>query len=232
MFRLWILLALFATSNLTMAAERQFTPLFDGKTLAGWVQRGGQAKFFVEDGTIVGESVPRTPNSFLCTEETYRDFVLRYEFKCDAELNSGVQIRSNLFDEETTLEHQGKMIKIPAGRVHGYQVEIDPNQPDRLWAGGIYDEGRRGWLFPGLQGGDRESFTAQGKQLFQQGEWNRVRVRCQRNRIRTWLNGELRADFTDDVTAEGFIGLQVHGVGGREEPLRVQWRKIRIRTLD
>ena len=47
-------------------------------------------------------------------------------------MNSGVQVRG---------------ISDPAiknGRVHGYQVEIDPS--DRAWTGGIYDEARRGWL--------------------------------------------------------------------------------------
>ena len=31
------------------------------------------------------------------------------------------------------------------GRVHGYQVEIDPS--DRAWSAGIYDEARKGWLY-------------------------------------------------------------------------------------
>ena len=45
-----------------------FRPLFDGKTLEGWIQRGGKAKYTVENGEIVGTSVLGTPNSFLCTD--------------------------------------------------------------------------------------------------------------------------------------------------------------------
>ena len=29
-------------------AEENFSPLFDGQSLTGWVQRGGKAKYFVE----------------------------------------------------------------------------------------------------------------------------------------------------------------------------------------
>ena len=209
------------------------TPLFDGKSLEGWTQQGGNAKYRVESGIIIGESVPNTPNSFLCTEKKYGDFVLEYEYKCDDRLNSGVQFRSNVFDEETEIELDGKQRKIAAGRVHGYQVEIDPNKPDRAWAGGIYDEGRRGWLYPGIRGGDADVFTKQGQKIYKPGEWNSVRVECNGNSIKTWLNGEPRADFTDDMTAEGFIALQVHGIGGNEAAAGtlVQWRNLTPREL-
>ena len=205
--------------------------LFDGKSLSGWVQHGGKATYRVEDGMIVGRSAPNTSNSFLCTVGHFGDFVLTYEFKCDAELNSGVQIRSNVFDADTEVLVDGKAKKIGKGRVHGYQVEIDPNQPERLWTAGIYDEGRRGWLFPGGRGGDGESFTKQGQRLYNKGDWNRVRVECRGDRIRTWLNGELRADFEDSMTSSGFVGLQVHGVGDRTDTLTVRWRDLQIDKL-
>ena len=58
------------------AGEADWQALFDGKSLNGWVQRNGQAKYTVEDGTIVGTTVLNTPNSFLCTEKMYTDFIL------------------------------------------------------------------------------------------------------------------------------------------------------------
>ena len=40
------------------------------------------------------------------------------------------------------------------------------------------------------------------------------------------------ADLTDEQSArEGLIGLQVHGVGGRTDPLPVRWRNIKVRKL-
>jgi hypothetical protein len=223
-------IALTAFALTTLGSDRkESTPLFDGKTLDGWEQKGGDATYEVEDGMIVGRSAPKTQNSFLCTKRTYGDFVLTYEYKCDNELNSGVQIRSHSYERETIVTRNGKEKTFPAGRVHGYQVEIDPDKPNRLWSAGIYDEGRRGWLYPGPAGGDPDAFTQQGKKIYKPEQWNSVRVECKGDHIRTWLNGEQRADFHDDTTADGFIALQVHGVGNRTEPLTVRWRNLMIR---
>lgn len=205
-------------------------PLFDGKTLGGWVQKGGQAEYRVEDGCIVGKTVLKTPNSFLCTAKEYSDFILEFEFKVDPKLNSGVQLRSHCLDKDSELDHAGKKIKIPAGRVHGYQCEIDPDPGrDRWWTAGIYEEGRRGWLFPGIGGGDGAKFTEQGRRLFKQGDWNKVRIEARGPSIKSWLNGEPRADLTDGLTPSGFIALQVHS--HKEPGLEVRWRNIRIADL-
>ena len=45
------------------------------------------------------------------------------------------------------------------------------------------------------------------------------------------MNGVPAADLIDTATLKGFIGLQVHGVGGRTEPLHVRWRNLRIQDL-
>jgi hypothetical protein len=215
-----------------VAGEKGFVSLFNGKDLKGWVQRGGEAKYAVEDGVIIGTTVPKTPNSFLCTEKDYGDFILTYEFNVHPQLNSGVQIRSQSFDEAKEIEIGGKTKKIPAGRVHGYQVEIDANKLSRSWMSGIYDEARRGWLFPGSKGGDAKKFTEQGQRLYKPEQWNSVRVECRGDSIKTWLNGELRADFKDDLTPSGFIGLQVHGVGNNQTPMFAKWRNLKIKSLD
>ena len=195
--------------------------LFDGQTLNGWQQRSGTSTYRVEDKAIVGRSTKGSPNSFLCTERFYGDFELQFETKLlHNKLNSGVQIRSNSLPEYKN------------GQVHGYQVEIDPNKPERMWAGGIYDEGRRGWLYPGAGGGDAEKFSAQGMRIYKKDAWNQVRVEAIGTAIKTWLNGEQRADLEDDMTRSGFIGLQVHGVGKRKDPLEVRWRKLRIQEVE
>jgi hypothetical protein len=43
-----------------LVAEECFSNRFDGKTTAGWIQRGGKAVYTVEDGAIVGRTVPNT----------------------------------------------------------------------------------------------------------------------------------------------------------------------------
>jgi len=203
--------------------EEGWVSLFDGKVLKGWTPRGGKAKYRVEDGQIVGTSVPNTPNSFLCTErEDYSDFILELEFRVPQGLNSGVQVRSHCFDEPRTFEWGGKEYKIPAGRVHGYQVEIDPSP--RAWTGGIYDEGRRGWL-------DDLKDNEEARKAFRPGDWNRFRIECRGDSIRTWINGVPAADLKDPATKAGFIALQVHGVGAKEEVLEVRFRNLRLKEL-
>ena len=201
--------------------EEGFRPLFDGKTLAGWVQHGGKAKYAIVDGEIIGTSTPGTPNSFLCTDRDYGDFILEVEFKVDPELNSGIQIRSQVFDMEKSYTVDGKPRKIDAGRVHGYQVEIDPSE--RAWSGGIYDEGRRGWLY------DLKAKPEAGK-AFKQGDWNKFRIECKGSTIKTFINGVAAADLKDDMTPSGFISLQVHATKVAK-PLEVRWRNIYIKEL-
>jgi hypothetical protein len=220
---LTLCLALFVNAA---SADEGFKPLFNGQNLEGWIQRGGKAKYRVEGDAIVGESVPNTSNSFLCTEKDFANFEFEVEFKVDPDLNSGIQIRSECFDEAKKLklkqDGEEKEINVGAGRVHGYQVEIDPKE--RAWSGGIYDEGRRGWLF-------NLEKNEPARKAFKPNEWNRFRIVANGPSIKTWINDVPAADLTDDVTPKGFIALQVHGVGSREEPLQVQWRKIRIKEL-
>ncbi len=200
----------------TSAAD-DFTPLFNGKDLTGWTQRGGKAKYTVEtlDGgpVIVGTCVPNTPNSFLCTEKLYGDFILEYEFKIDPKLNSGVQIRSNSIKE------------FKNGVVHGYQVEIDPDVPrNRMWTAGIYDESRRGWLNDMTQ-------NEPARKAFKPEQWNKIRVEAIGDSIKTWLNDVPAADLVDSMTQTGFIAVQVHGVGKDEAPMKVMWRNLNIKDL-
>jgi hypothetical protein len=217
----------------TAFAADAWTDLFNGKDLDGWIQRGGVAKYEVEEGVIVGTSTMNTPNSFLCTGRDYGDFILEYEFKVDPKLNSGVQIRSNSFSSPTEFTWDGKVIKIPADRVHGYQIEIDPEpNKDRWWSAGIYDESRRGWLYPGALGGDGKKFTEQGRAIFKQNDWNKIRVEAIGDSIKTTLNGTPCAAITDSVTASGFIALQVHSINSKEiEGTEVRWRNLRIQEV-
>ena len=207
-------------------------PLFNGHDLSGWVQRGGEATYHVDGGEIVGTSRLHTPNSFLCTERDYSDFILEYEFKVDPRLNSGVQLRSEYFDTPTTFDWRGESIAIAAGRVHGYQVEIDPS--GRAWSGGIFDEGRRKWMYPEFAGGEGKSFTATGASVFKSNAWNHVRVEAQGSSLKTWLNGVPRADIVDDVTPRGFIALQVHTIldDVSKAGTQVRWRNLQITELD
>lgn len=211
--------ALFSTAP-AMAAEDGWIELFDGKTLDGWTVRGGFAEYRAEDGAIVGKTVEGSPNTFLC-RGNYSDFVLEFEVLCDVELNSGVQIRSHVYEEDTPQESNPDRVR-KAGTVYGYQCEISPSGGN---AGNFWDEARfTRW---------HDSFEnkPEARNAFKNGEWNHYRIAAQGNRIRSWVNGVPCADFTDDTDKEGFIGLQVHGIRSGTGPYEVRWRNIRLREL-
>lgn len=189
------------------AAKDGWVELFNGKDLTGWKQLNGTAKYEVQEGCVVGTTAEGSPNSFLCTEKDYGDFELEFEVKDDPRLNSGVQFRSQSLKE------------FKNGRVHGYQVEIATNN-----AGRIYDEARRAtWLDPAPT--DEKVKTA-----FKRDDWNKFRVVCVGDSIKTWVNGIQVVDIHDSTTPKGFIGLQVHQFKG-DSPAQVRWRNIRIKEL-
>lgn len=147
----------------------------------------------------------------MATEQTYGDFILEFEVKCHPDLNSGVQFRS-----ESKPDYNN-------GRVHGYQCEIDPS--DRAWSGGLYDEARRGWLAPLTN-------NEAGRAAYKKDDWNKYRIEAIGNSIRIWLNGVNTSNVVDDMTPEGFIAFQVHGIFGKTENVgkEIWWRNIRIKT--
>lgn len=198
-----------AAGSAQEGADQKWTSLFDGKSLIGWHIRGGQASYHVdpEANAIVGVTKIGTPNTFLCSDKVYGDFILEYEFHVDPKMNSGVQIRSNPREED--------------GVVWGYQIEIDPS--DRAWTAGIYEESGRGWLNP-----LKDNLAAQ--KAFKQNAWNHVRIEAIGDSLKTFLNGVPAADLKDGRTAAGFIGLQVHNTES-EAPLLVKWRNLRIQDL-
>ncbi|MEO2071298.1 MAG: DUF1080 domain-containing protein [Zunongwangia sp.] len=184
--------------------------LFNGQDLSGWTQMGGEANYAVEDGIIVGKTVSGTPNSFLTTDKMYDDFILELDYKVDSSMNSGIQIRSN------------SIASYQNGRVHGYQIEIDPSE--RAWSAGIYDEGRRGWLV------DLDN-NSKAQKAFKQGEWNHYRIEAIGDTIKTWINGVPASFLIDDKTASGFIALQVHSIAKDDKPGKtIMWKDIRIQT--
>ncbi len=199
--------------SMISAKETVWKNLFNGKNLDGWKVLNGEAEFKVENGMIVGTSKLNTPNTFLATEEMFGDFILEVEIKSEATVNTGVQIRSNSLPEYNN------------GRVHGYQVEVDPSK--RAWSGGIYDEARRGWLY-------NLECNPGAKNAYKIGEWNKLRIEAIGNSIRVWVNGVATADLIDDLTPKGFIAIQVHGIGenNEHEGKSVFVRSIRIKTFN
>ena len=191
-----------------------FQPLFDGKTLQGWKALNGTATFTVEGGCIVGAShAQQKINTYLSTEKSYGDFIFAFDVKFEKLGNSGIQIRSR--------ERDGDRL------VTGYQIEVDDS--DRRWTGGLYEERGRGWMTPLVGDGQ-----ARQREAFKLDAWNTMVIKAQGTHIQTWVNGTPIADYYDNdqelAAREGFIGLQVHWpVNGKAGQLR--WRNLRLKEL-
>lgn len=191
------------------ARDNGFTPLFDGKTLAGWTTRGGRydgnAVWTVEDGALVGRQGEKSAGGLIYTARRYGSFLLTLEAKIDYPFDSGIFLH---------------MLPREEGDKKGLQITIDYRPNGEV--GGIYADG---WLH----------HNQEAKAKFHRDEWNRFDVRCAGipPRVEVWLNGERITDYARSSDAgfatTGHIGLQVHGA--RNDPGRACFRNIRLREL-
>ncbi|MDF1815966.1 MAG: DUF1080 domain-containing protein [Verrucomicrobiales bacterium] len=219
--------ALIAISLVNADDKAGWTDLFDGKTLNGWKHSTlGTAKYSVVDGTIKGETVEGSPNSFLLSAEQYGDFELEFEVKVHDSLNSGVQIRSREKSEADVASTDEKKRNNNLGRFFGPQVEIEASPGQ---AGYVYGEATgRGWI-------SKEPGEGAAHKHMKNGEWNKFRIVAKGNNIQTWINGNQVANLTDEeifkTHPKGHIGLQVHGIKKGTGPYDVYWKNIRLKTL-
>jgi hypothetical protein len=187
-------------------------PLFNGKDFTGWKEHGKE-KWTVEEGTIVGAS-DAGGYGYMATVKTYKDFVVRIAFKCDAEGNSGLFFRSVLKDTD----------------IVGTQAEIDPS-PRNLNAG-LYESGGRAWI---------AKPTEDARKLFRFNDWNEMVVKAVGNRYVTYLNGLKAAELVDDQPfsdhlagdvlkpplRDGVIALQLHSGGGAKG----RWKDLFVKEM-
>ena len=203
-----ILLPAQTTKGEPVPALGQLTPLFDGKTLAGW--EGNPEVWRVEAGVITGGTMaaPLKVNEFLASTREFGNFVVRFQIKLtgtEGFVNSGFQIRSQRKPNTT------EMI--------GYQC--DYGDPD--WWGGIYDESRRDKVLVAA------NMAVLGPAIRRQ-DWNEYVIRAEGPRITTWINGVMGVDYREtdpSIPLTGRLGIQLHS-GGRAV---VQVREVGIREI-
>jgi hypothetical protein len=218
------------TVNTLSAAEQAdgWRLLFDGETTSGWRRYRGEG--FPDGWQVIGGSLVRVTAGAgdIITEETFRNFELRLQWKVSPGGNAGIFYRAN--------ESAG-LIWHTAPEMQVLDDERHPDGRSELTsAGALYA------LYPAPRGVVRPA-----------GEWNDARVVLDGNRGEHWLNGVKLFDFeigspdwetrlaaSKFATLPGFgrapaghIGLQDHeaapGYQGPED--RVEFRNIRIRAL-
>lgn len=207
-----VLVACQDSSNSSSAetdSEANWQSLFDGKSLEGWRNPYEWGEARVENGEI---RLQASDKFFLVTDDMYGDFVFEGEVRVpDRESNSGFQFRA----------------QVDTNRVYGYQAEVDPSE--RAWSGGLYDEGRRGWLHPAE--GDSAAgaaFRDEHGGAFDPDGWNAYRIRAEGDSLEIWVNGEQTTAYRDTVDSKGVIAIQHHGEDGKV----YRFRDLRIREID
>lgn len=184
-----------------------FVPLFNGKNLDGWTC--DERLWRVEDGIIVGstEGNPLEHNSFLATEKSFGDFVVRIKVKLRNH-NSGIQFRSE---------------QKPDHVVIGYQADVAM----KTYFGMLYEEGKRRILPYWKALSPEEQAAVHGAS--KQGDWNEYEITCKGDSVKMVLNGKTVCELVDPEGAkEGVIALQVH----KGDPMEVRFKDISIKVLE
>lgn len=177
-----------------------FKRIFNGRDLTGWKIHGTE-KWYVENRELVCESGPDKQYGYLSTNKKYKNFILKLQFKLEANGNSGVFIRSD----------------IEGTRISGWQVEVAPADHH---TGGIYESYGRGWMIKP---------SPEKEKILKPNDWNDMRIEVVGNKVTTFLNGQQMVQLEDEKIgqANGFIALQIHDGGG----IKVRWKNLRIKTL-
>ncbi|MFT5127322.1 MAG: hypothetical protein ACI8W8_000925, partial [Rhodothermales bacterium] len=198
--RVWLIVLFFSVVG--FSKSKDFTPLFDGKTLAGWDALPG-GDWQVEDGVIVGKS-PKSEHRHgqLVSTKTYGNFILKLQFQA-LEGNSGVYFRVEKIDH--------------AVAVKGFQAEVDAGGKS---IGGLYETLGRAWVV--------QPAPALTQSHYKTHEWNQMTVAAVGGDITVQVNGVETARLRDDPgLRSGHIALQLHG----SQDMHVRYKDIRIREL-
>lgn len=158
---------------------------FNGKNLEGW--EGITEYWSVKDGAIVGRT-EKDPgfNTFLCSKKKYKDFELKFKVRLkDGKGNSGVQIRSEVFDKEKF-------------KVKGPQADIG----QEYW-GSLYGENFGGMM----KASPKETVN----KVVKKDDFNDYEIKCVGKHVTIKINGETMVDGDfEKMPEEGIIALQLH----------------------
>jgi len=197
--RMWIgctlgLLCIWAT----LAPAQEWTPLFNGRDLAGWKVPNPNPFWRVVDGVLVGQNDPALKGNVLWTEKEYRDFELEFEARWDGEIDSGVMLRKPEL-----------------------QLQIGVSRTlKRDMTGSFYTGGSERYPEAGQ--------AKEADKVLKPGQWNAFRLQARGNTFTVWINGRQMVEYTDGRFADpGPIGLQIHaGVDMRIEFRNLRIREL------
>lgn len=179
-------LALVAAVALDAASggDKDFVDLFNGKNMDGFkfniFGKSDKNPFEVKEGVI---HVSGSPNGYFYTEKSYKNYILRFDWKFLEDGNSGLLVH---------IQSHGK----------GWpkSIEVQGQQSDH---GRIFDIG-------GLKGGKYKVDKTAQKKAIKVGDWNTTEVISKDGMLTSKINGIEIASGMASVT-EGPIGWQSEG---------------------
>lgn len=186
---------LFLLASCQNAPKGEIKSIFNGTNFNGW--EGDTLDIWrIENGSILGGSLEETVahNYFLCTQNSYNDFILKLKIKLLGEegfINSGIQFRS-------------KRMEDPDYEMVGYQADFGED----YWIS-LYDESRRNKTLIAPD-------SVQVLEWVNINDWNDYEIRAEGRRIRLFINGHQSVDYTEEdlsIPQYGLIGIQIHGGG-------------------
>jgi len=183
--------------------RRDYTKLFNGKTLDGWVIENKGA-FSVRNGLLhVNKGT-----GWLRSQEAFSDFVLHMDFRfLEKEANSGIFIRT----KSTSKKDDNGWPD------NGYQVQCKDIIKDTYPLATMIPYGA-----PPFK--DKSDLKALTKAFRKTGEWNHYKITCKGETLSVELNGILITTASDIKNRQGHIGIQAeHGL--------LEFRNIRVKRL-
>jgi hypothetical protein len=215
---MWTRLGALAACLVALAADPAPVELFNGKDLSGWVAEG-----VVEYKDADGQPRPvwSVRDGLLCCDgkgfgflrydrRQFADFVFHVEFRMAPRCNSGIGIRTGVFDPKKSRATR------PSFAAYEIQLSDDAGKPpSKHSTGSLYR-----YVAPRVN------------PIRPAGEWNALDIECVGPRIRIAMNGQELTDVDQTAVAEikakplkGYVCLQNHGGTIAFRNLRIEEKK-------
>ena len=194
--------------------------IFNGVDFTNWKMVGSTGVAEIVDSAFVCHMTANTSeHTFVCTQKSYKDFILELDVKTDSGYNTGILFRC--IDKPKNCDTCNV-------RLYGYQLKIDPS-PTRRWTGGIFDDYGKSWHWLYDLSKDERARNA-----YRIGYWNHIRVEAIGPSIKTWVNDVPATNMINSKYSKGTIALKIHSLKNmpEQETMKGRFKNIRIITKD